>query len=112
MELIYKYSESTIKPDTVSIGKTTAYLRKDIVQEERTNPDGSVQTFWTYQEAMMPIAEFNSYAGKQAHINAVKGANDSDNLNMVIENGLDSTNNRLILMEALADLYELIARMI
>ena len=90
MKLVYNYSESTVKPPEVERGKTTAYFRRNFVSEVR---DGV--TFWTYEEAAVPVAEFDTYAAGLAAENAVKGTN--------------STDNQMILMEAIADLYDLIA---
>lgn len=111
MNLEYTYSESTIKPQEIEAGKTTVYFRKDIDAEERTYDDHTY-TFYTYQEARMPIEEFRKMAEIQASVNAVKGVNDSENISQIVENGSDSTNNQLILMEAIADLYDIIATMV
>ena len=94
MELNYKYSESTVKPQEIEIGKTTVYFRKDIATEERTFDDYT-QTFYVYQEAKIPLYEFRKKADNQAMINAMRGADNKDN--------------QLIIMEAIADLYDVIA---
>ena len=57
------------------------------------------------------MAEFDKYAAGIAAENAVKGANDSKNILNIQETGLNNTDNQLIIMEALADLYDLIATM-
>lgn len=95
MELKYRYSESTVRPQEIEACKTTVYFRKNIKTEERTYGDVT-QTFYTYQEAKMPIEEFKVMANNQALVNAMKGINDSDN--------------QLVIMEALADLYDLISK--
>lgn len=107
MKLIYNYAESTIKPPEVERGKTTAYFRRNFVEIERNGT-----TFWTYEEAMVPVAEFDAYAAGLAAENAVKGANDSAKIQNIHENGVSSTDNQLILMEAIADLYDLVATML
>ena len=97
----YKYSESTVKPAEIEETKTTVYIRKDIVSEERTDSLGT-QTFWTYQEAALTLEEFNKYSNI---INA-KNANDISQLMVNQEAG---DNNQMIIMEAIADLYDAIA---
>lgn len=110
--LNYIYAESTIKPASVEIQKTTVYLRKDFVEKGFIDElTGKTCSYWTYNEAIMTHEEFNKYASEQAAMNAVKGVNDSERIVSLIENGVNSTDNQLILMEALADLYELIASM-
>lgn len=94
MNLEYRYSESTVKPEELEIGKTTVYFRKDIKTEERTFDDFT-QTFYVYQEAKMPLEEFKKRANNQVFINAMKGA--------------DTADNQMIIMEAIADLYEAVA---
>lgn len=85
MKLIYREVESTHEPNPIEIYKTTVYLRKDIHKREDTNE-------WVYQEATMTPEEFNKYSSEFMAINAV-----------------NSNNNQLILMEAIADLYDLLA---
>ena len=109
MEIIYIKSESTIKPDVVSIEKSTVYLRRNIVEEVRTYEDGATNTFYVYEEAKLSHEEFSKYSNELAAINAVRGMNDSENIIQLIANGSDNTNNQLILMEAIADLYDAIA---
>lgn len=106
MKLVYKYSESTVKPPEVERGKTTAYFRRNFVEEER---DGL--TFYIYEEAQVPVAEFDAYAAGLAAENAVKGSQDSEKIADIHINGVNNTDNQLILMEAIADLYDLIASM-
>lgn len=111
MNLMYKTVKSTVKPNAVEIQKTTVYLRKDISKATRTDESGKVLEYWTYQEATMTHDEFNAYSSQMAAINAVKGIYDSENISLIVANGDDSNNNQLILMEAIADLYDVIASM-
>lgn len=108
MDLNYVYSESTVKPQEIEACKTTVYFRKDIKTEERTYGD-LTQTFYVYQEAKMPIEEFKRIANNQVFVNAVKGANDSEKIDDIKTKSVDSQDNQLIIMEAIADLYERIA---
>ena len=108
MELKYTYAESTVKPADIAICKKTVYLRKDIAEEERTDENGTI-IFYTYQEAKMPLEEFNEYSTQQAAINAVKGTNDSANISNLLTGQENGDTNQLIIMEAIADLYDAIA---
>jgi hypothetical protein len=112
MNIVYVKSESTVKPDVVSIEKTAVYLRRNIVEEIRMYDDVTTETFYVYEEAKLSHEEFSKYSNEIAAINAVRGMNDSDNIAKLIVNGSDSTDNQLILMEAIADLYDVIAGMI
>ena len=104
MTLTYVKSESTIKPDVVSIEKTTVYLRRNIVEEIRTYKDISM-TFYVYEEATLTHEEFSKYSNELAAIN-------SAHIAQLVTNGADTTDNQLILMEAIADLYDIIASMV
>lgn len=90
MELNYKLSESTVKPDDIEFGKNTVYIRKNI--GTRTDPNTGV-VFWTYQEATLTHAEFLEYTKL---MEAKKALYDE---------------NQMIIMEAIADLYDKIAEM-
>lgn len=109
MKLEYKYGESTVKPPFIERGYSTVYIHKDIVSEERENLDGSTTTFWTYQEAKMPIEEFDKYIELLMANNAIKGVNDSENISQLVDGQANGDNNQLIIMEAIADLYDVIA---
>lgn len=109
MTLKYEYGESTVKPPFIERGYSTVYIHKDIVSEERENLDGSTTTFWTYQEAKMSHEEFDKYIELVMAGNAIKGVNDSDNITQIISGQENGDNNQLIIMEAIADLYDVIA---
>lgn len=96
MDIEYCRSESTVKPDTVEIGKNVVFLRKNFSKEIRTDDLGNQIVFWTYQEAKMPQAEFTTYASLLNSRDIV------DNVN---------SNNQLIIMDAIADLYDIISHM-
>lgn len=103
MELVYRKSESTNKPLTIETTPTTVFIRKDIVKND---------DMYTYQEAKLSLEDFNKYSSQVAALNAVKGVNDSDNISQIVENGVDNSTNQLVIMEAMADLYDLIAMML
>lgn len=94
MDIKYRQSESTVKPEAVEIGKTTVFLRSDINKEIRADELGNDITVWTYQEAKMTPDEFTAYA------DLLNSKNIVDNVN---------TNNQMIIMEAIADLYDKIS---
>lgn len=111
MELIYTYSESSVRPRELEICKTTVYLRKDIVEDMRTDDLGNKFTFYIYQEAKMSHDEFNEYTSFLAKQNAINGVNDSSNISNLLIGQENGDNNQLIIMEAIADLYDAIAGM-
>ena len=94
MELIYRPSESTVRPVEIEKSKHTVFLRKDIVEEEREDSEGNTYTMYTYQEAKLSHEEFDKYASF-----------------MLVAGQAIGDNNQLIIMEALADLYDAIANM-
>jgi hypothetical protein len=109
MELIYRPSESTVRPVEIEKSKHTVFLRRNIVEEERTYAPGETQTMWVYEEAKLSHEEFDKYASFIALKNAINGTNDSTNIINIMNNQAIGANDQLIIMEALADLYEAIA---
>lgn len=89
MNLEYRYSESTVKPETLEVFPTHVYLRKDIASETRTYNDNPPVTYWTYQEACIPRAEFDENVSQ-----------------MLIAGQKSNEDNLMIIMESVADLYE------
>lgn len=90
MELNYKPVTSMVKPSEIEFGVTTVYMRKDISSEEKSLDNGSTVTVWTYQEAQMSLKEFENYSKLAPH-------------------NLD--NNQLLIMDAIADLYDAITNL-
>lgn len=111
MEPIYRYSESTVRPSELELGKRTVFIRKDISEVERTDDEGNTMSFWVYQEAKMSHTEFNEYSSFLSKKNAIKGVNDSEHISQLITGQENGDNNQLIIMEAIADLYDVIASM-
>ena len=92
MDLNYSYTESTVKPEPIEVGTNTVYLRKEISEISRSDEQGNNVSYWTYQEAKLSISEFN------------------ENANAILVSGQKSgDDNQLIIMGALADLYDVIA---
>lgn len=94
MELEYRYSESTVRPNTLEICGDTVYLRKDLTQIAKQDEQGNSVTYWTYQEAALTTEQFN----QNANAILVLGQKSGDE-------------NQMAVMEAIADLYDVIATM-
>ena len=95
MQIQYVYAESTVRPQSVEIGVGTVYLRKDIVLKTRTDEQNNKFQYWTYQEATLTTEEFNTNA------NAI-----------LLSDQKDGADSQLVVMEAIADLYDILAMMI
>ena len=64
MNLEFYKSESTVRPDEVDVASspTTIYIRRNINEDERTDPDtGEAVTVYTYDEAKIPKDEYARY---------------------------------------------------
>lgn len=64
MQLIYVKSQSSVKPELVDTtsSKSTVYLRKNIVEVEKTNEnDDTSTTFYEYDEAKLSKEEYQEY---------------------------------------------------
>lgn len=59
MEPVYVYSESTVRPSEVMVGKKVVYLRKNIVEDLRKDNNDEEMLYYTYQEAKVTPEEFN-----------------------------------------------------
>lgn len=111
MELNYKYAESTVQPTALEVTVGTVYLRKDITSITRTSEQGDKTTYWTYQEAQITTQEFNEYVNMLMAQNAIKGQNDSENIISLMVGQENNDSNQLAVMEAIADLYEMLLPM-
>lgn len=112
MELNYRYSESTIKPPALEVTEGTVYIRKDFAEITRTSEQvGDSVLFYTYQEAALTPEEFNSYSSLLMANHAIKGKDDSENIVQIMAGQTIGDDNQLIIMEAIADLYDAIAMM-
>ena len=111
MKLSYIKAESAFKPASVEIQKTTVYIRKDITEDKYTYDDGSTSIKYVYQEAALTHDEFAKYSSELMSINAVKGVDDSAKISNILNGQENGDNNQLIIMEAIADLYDVIATM-
>ena len=111
MEPKYIPAESTTKPLSIEMCKNTVYLRTDFKEQTRTDDQENQTVFWTYREAKLTQEEFNSYVNLVMSKNAINGMNDSGNISQLVTGQENGDNNQLILMEAIADLYDVIATM-
>ena len=109
MELNYKYAESTVKPNALELTDGTVYIRKDISSITRSSEQGGETLYWTYQEAELTPEEFNQYTSLLMAENAIKGTSDSANIVQLMVGQEMGDGNQLAIMEAIADLYEMIA---
>ena len=109
MELHYRYSESTVKPAVLEMTGGSVYFRKDITSIARTSELGDETVFWTYQEAELTPQEFNNYATLLMTDHIIKGKDDSANIIQLMLGQEIGDDNQLIIMEAIADLYDVIA---
>lgn len=109
MELIFNRSESTVKPVAIEKSKHTVFIRQNFVEEERTDHEGNAYTFWVYEEAKLSHSDFDKYASFVAAKNAINGTNDSANISNLLVGQENGDINQLIIMEAIADLYDAIA---
>lgn len=111
MEPKYIPAESTTKPPSIEMCKNTVYLRTDFEEQIRTDEQGNKIVFWTYREARLTSTEFNAYANIVMTRNAINGVSIPDHISQLIVGQENGDNNQLILMEAIADLYDVIASM-
>lgn len=111
MELNYRYAESTVKPAVLEVTEGTVYLRKEITSITRSSEQGNGILYWAYREAALTPQEFNDYTNLVMAENAIKGTNDSDNIVKLMTGQENGDNNHLVIMEAIADLYDTIAVM-
>lgn len=109
MELNYRFSESTVKPTVIQMCKHSVLVRRNIAEDTRTDKNGKNTTYWTYEEACLKPAEFNAYIEYVSAQNAVNGVDDSGNIQSLLSGQDNSNNNQMIVMEAIADLYDVIA---
>ncbi len=108
MEPKYIYAESMDKPAAVEVCKNTVYLRTDISEKMRTDASNDVIVYWSYMEATLTTEEFNTYANLVLFKN---GITDSGNISQLVVGQENADNNQLVIMEAIADLYDVVAMM-
>ena len=96
MEIVYKYSESTVKQEPIESNAGTIFLRKDFAEEDRTMM-GITTHFYTYQEAKLTLEEYDEYSR-----------------DLVVKNALSSTDSpekQDAIMAAISDLYDIVSKL-
>ena len=81
MKMNYAKSESTIKPELIDTtsSKTTAYLRKNIIEKERMDKEtGDSTTYYEYDEAKLNKEEYQEYLKELEIIDIQKQRADID----------------------------------
>ena len=81
MKMNYAKSESTIKPELIDTtsSKTTAYLRKNIIEKERMDKEtGDYTTYYEYDEAKLTKEEYQEYLKELEIIDIQKQRADID----------------------------------
>lgn len=106
MKIDFKTVESTLKPNILDIVFNTAYIRKNIKEENRTHFDGKEYTMFVYQEAALTLEEYAEYTNQIMAENALKGQNDSSNIVSLMSGQVMNDDNQITIMSALADIYE------
>ena len=87
MILNYVKSQSTIKPELIDTtsSKTTVYLRKNIVEVEKTNEsDNTSTTFYEYDEAKLTKQEYQEYLKELSIIDIQQQRADIDYIMLMI----------------------------
>ena len=79
MKLNFIKSQSSVKPDLVDTtsSKSTVYLRKNIVEVEKTNEnDDTSTTFYEYDEAKLSKEEYQEYLKELDMTNTLRAIED------------------------------------
>ena len=81
MKLNYVKSQSSVKPELVDTtsSKTTVYIRKNIVENKKTDEmSGKETVFYEYEEAKLTKAEYKEYLKELEIIDIQKQRADID----------------------------------
>ena len=109
MNIIYKHVESAKQPASFETRGDFVYLRSNIVENKFMHDDNEEYTFWTYQEAKLTKEEFDLYFQELTVANTLNGGSNTVNIAKLVTGQEDGDNKQLIIMEAIADLYDAIA---
>ena len=80
MQLIFKKSESTIRPATVDIADNGAYIRKNIHVETRTDTQDNTTTMYVYEEAFCTKDDAINYLSSQNEELKVENAYNNESI--------------------------------
>lgn len=106
MKLEYHTVESTVKPETVESIGDIVYIRKDLSQI--THEYGDDVKYWSYKEAIMRRDEFDLYS----KLFSIDNAKMPEHISEIIDTQKLDNDNQLTLMNAIADLYELLEELL
>lgn len=84
MEPVYITAESTVRPKEIEVGVTTVYLRRNIVETQRTDPmdEGrEPETVFVYEETQLTKDEALLVLAEQQELHAKELA-DADGINV------------------------------
>lgn len=109
MELSFTQVYSTVKPPVLEFNANTVYIRKDITCTAMPDGDPDSETdLWVYQEAKLSPEAFNLYMNMLTMENAADTTSNSNNIIKLLSTQETTDANQLTVMEAIADLYELL----
>lgn len=79
MEINYRKSQSNEKPLEIDVTSTPdgVYVRRDIKSVEIEQQDGTMKTFWEYQEALLSKSEYEQFASEMI-ARTIKGDDNSE----------------------------------
>lgn len=91
----------------------SVYMRKNIQQEIREQPDGESVAVWTYEEAVLTLKEYAQYEKELAECKSLSQQELVEN-NLVVmgaiaesfEQQITAEENQLIIMGAIAEMFE------
>lgn len=104
MKLNFIKSQSSVKPDLVDTtsSKSTVYLRKNIVEVEKTNEnDDTSTTFYEYDEAKLSKEEYQEYLKELEATDALQTIEDLREENKNLNEQIDMLTNCLLEMSEL-----------
>ncbi len=117
MQLNWRKAEGTQaeKPKEIDTAASplSVYMRKNIQQEIREQPDGESVAVWTYDEAVLTLKEYAQYEKELAECNSLSQQELVEN-NLVVmgaivesfEQQITAEKNQLIIMAAVAEMFE------
>jgi hypothetical protein len=98
MKLLYRYAESANRPESVDIYDNSVYLRKNFQEGTRRDHDDKLVSFWFYEETVLNKEDFDKYMTFLSAKNSIEAS--------------EYSSNQLVIMSAIADLYEVVSKLI
>ncbi|MFV0552916.1 MAG: hypothetical protein ACK5L6_13500 [Anaerorhabdus sp.] len=117
MNIVYSLHEGSqeIKPLTIDTNSSQhcVYLRRNIQRITKEDGMGNSVSLWQYEEACISFADFEKYKEDMVLELSDKVSNDNLILMEAVASNYEQTilsqDNQLIIMSAIADLYDTIA---